>query len=84
MTWVAEHWGLRAIVHAGPGTKDYLREAIQRLSPDARARHVFTHTGWRELHGQHVYLTASGAIGGRCLGPIKWTSARSSRAMRCP
>jgi hypothetical protein len=63
MQWVAEHWGLRAIVRAGQATKDYLREAIQRLSPEATHRHVFTHTGWRELEGASVYLTAGGAVG---------------------
>ncbi|MCZ6625567.1 MAG: hypothetical protein O7B35_15290, partial [Deltaproteobacteria bacterium] len=63
MTWVTEEWGLRAIVHAGQATRDYLREAIQVLSPDARSRRVFTHTGWREIDGQWVYLTTSGAVG---------------------
>src|SRR5215470_14489353 len=41
MAWVAEHWGVRAIVCAGPNTRDSLREAIQVLSPGARRRHIF-------------------------------------------
>jgi hypothetical protein len=63
MKWVTEWWGLRAVVRAGLATRDCLREAIQRLSPDAPQRRVFTHTGWREIDGEWVYLTASGAVG---------------------
>ena len=63
MGWVTDRWGLKAIVAAGPATKDYLREAIQVLSPKARRRHVFTHTGWREMDGEWVYLTSGGAVG---------------------
>ena len=63
MNWVADSWGLSAVVRAGFSTRDQLREAIQRLSPDAKRRQIFTHTGWRELDGTHVYLTAGGAVG---------------------
>ena len=63
MTWVTDAWGMRAVVRAGFSTRDALREAIQVLSPAARSRHVFTHTGWRELDGRWVYLHAMGAIG---------------------
>jgi len=59
MTWVTESWGMRAVVRAGNGTRDYLREAIQRLSPDAQVRHVFTHTGWRKINNQWIYLSGS-------------------------
>jgi hypothetical protein len=64
MVWVTEGWGLRAVVRAGLSTRDALREAIQTLSPTARLRHIFTHTGWRLVEGQWIYLTATGAIGG--------------------
>lgn len=59
MNWVTESWGLRAVVRAGQGSRDYLREAIQRLSPKPRVRHIFTHTGWREIDGQWVYLSGN-------------------------
>ena len=32
MNWVTEAWGFRAVVKAGSGTRDLLREGIQRLS----------------------------------------------------
>jgi hypothetical protein len=63
MSWVAEQWGFSAIVNAGTSTRDRLREAIQRLSTTPRSRRVFTHSGWREIDGEWVYLTASGAVG---------------------
>ena len=61
MTWVTESWGMRAVVRAGNGTKDCLREAIQLLSPEARLRHVYTHTGWRKIENQWIYLSGSTA-----------------------
>ena len=63
MTWVTDAWGMRAVVRAGFSTRDALREAIQVLSPAARSRHIYTHTGWRELEGRWAYLHATGAIG---------------------
>jgi len=63
MSWVSGQWGVSAIVNAGISTRDRLREAIQRLSPTPKLRRVFTHTGWREIDGKWVYLTAGGAIG---------------------
>jgi len=62
MNW-AEKWGVRAVICAGTTKRDCLREAIQRLSPSATRRHVFTHTGWREHEGQSAYLMANGAVG---------------------
>jgi hypothetical protein len=59
MSWVTESWGLRAVVNAGNGKRDALREAIQRLSPDTKIRQIFTHTGWREIGGKWIYLSGS-------------------------
>jgi len=63
MNWVASEWGLRAVIGAGAGTKDRVREAIQKFSPKATTRTVYTHTGWRCVDDRWFYLTASGAIG---------------------
>ena len=63
MNWIAEQWGLKAVPRAGLAIKDQLREGIQRFSPDARRRNVFCHTGWREIDGRWIYLTAGGAVG---------------------
>ncbi len=64
LDWVVARWGARAVVAAGIGNKDRLREAIQRLSADATRRREYTHPGWRRLddHGW-CYLHAGGAIG---------------------
>ncbi len=63
MNWVLQYWGTRAIIAAGQSTKDKLREAIQWASQDAMVSTVYTHTGWRVIDGQRVYLTTSGALG---------------------
>jgi len=63
MNWVTSEWGLRPIIAAGMTLKDHLREAIQLQSQEAAQRLVYTHTGWREIGGKHVFLTAAGAIG---------------------
>jgi hypothetical protein len=61
MNWVGESWGRRAIVNAGNSTRDHLRVAIQKLSPNARDRYVFTHTGWGKIGGQWIYLSGNTA-----------------------
>jgi hypothetical protein len=62
MSWVGEHLGANAVVRAGYGLKDRAREAIQLLSGEITERRVYTHTGWREVDGEWVYLHAGGAI----------------------
>ena len=64
LDWVNSEWGARPIIAAGFGNRDRLREAIQRHSPDIATRHVYEHSGWRNLpeHGW-CYLHAGGAIG---------------------
>lgn len=71
MDWPVREWGTCTIVVAGMGTKDRLREAIQRLSPGVTRRRVYEHPGWREIaEGEWVFLHAGGAIGadGRVAG----------------
>jgi DNA primase len=63
LNWINELWGVRAVIRAGRNTKDQLREAIQLQSADVTSRHIFTHTGWREIEGRRVYLTNGGAVG---------------------
>lgn len=63
MNWTAL-WGVDAVVSAGHGAKDRLREAIQLASRGAPQERVFVHLGWREAGGRWVYLHAGGAVGG--------------------
>jgi len=62
MNWVME-WGVGAVVAAGMGTKDRVREVIQLVSKDALNTQVFTHIGWRKIDGHWIYLYSGGAIG---------------------
>jgi bifunctional DNA primase/polymerase-like protein len=63
MAWVPEHLGAAAIVYPGTMTRDHTRVAIQELSGEPPVRHIYTHTGWREIAGAFVYLHEGGAIG---------------------
>jgi hypothetical protein len=65
MGWIVPSWGPRAVVHAGMGTKDHLRAAVQLLSGDVPSKLIYGHTGWREIGGQWAYLHSGGAIGAR-------------------
>jgi hypothetical protein len=62
MSWPLGHWGATAIVKAGQGAKDQLREAIQLFSNDTKRRTVYRHTGWREIEGQWIFLHDGGGI----------------------
>lgn len=64
MGWVMRDWGGRVSIEPGRGSKDKLRHAIQTLSMDTMDfRRVYTHTGWRVLDGERVFLHAGGAVG---------------------
>jgi Domain of unknown function (DUF927) len=63
MTWPLEHLGAEAVVQPGQGSKDRARAAIQILSGRIPQRRVYTHTGWRQVDGQMVYMHAGGALG---------------------
>ena len=62
LSWVPELLGAGAIVAPGMGLRDHARAAIQLLSGRVPTRHVYAHTGWRQLDGQWCYLHAGGAI----------------------
>ena len=64
MSWAIANWGGRITIEPGRGMKDNLRHAIQTLSIAGMAnRRSYTHTGWREIEGQRVFLANGGAIG---------------------
>ena len=63
MGWATARLGAGAIVYPGFGIKDHARAAVQVLSGEVPARHVYSHTGWRKLDDRWLYLHAGGAIG---------------------
>ncbi|MEE8114925.1 MAG: bifunctional DNA primase/polymerase [Nitrososphaerales archaeon] len=67
LRWVAENLGAQAIVYPYVG-RERTPVAIQFLSEDMQQKTVFTHTGWREVNNQWVYLHASGGLGQE--GPV--------------
>ncbi len=63
LSWVSPNWGTRAVVSAGMGARDRLREAIQRASTEVTRRTIFEHPGWRLLDDLGwVYLHSDGGI----------------------
>ncbi len=63
MEWVLESWGIRPLINVVPNAHEHLRYAIQELSADVVPDIEYAHLGWREIDGQHVYLSNSGAVG---------------------
>ncbi len=63
MNWSIEHLGAAAIVYPGQTTRDHTRAAIQVLSGEPPERRLYTHTGWRQVGDDWLYLHAGGAIG---------------------
>jgi len=61
--WVHDKMGAEAVLFPGRAQRDHVRVAIQLLSRHIRRRTIFTHTGWRQLDGEWVYLHGGGAIG---------------------
>src|SRR5262249_29451145 len=53
---------------------DKLRTAIQHHSSDIEERHEYRHTGWRQINGEWVFLTADQVIGAQ--GAIATISVR--------
>jgi hypothetical protein len=66
LRWVAEHMGANAVVAPGQGMASRLAHAIQMLSADGiEERHIYGHTGWREIDGAMYFLHAGGALGAK-------------------
>ena len=65
LDWIADKWGYTPTIRAGAGSKDNVREIMQRLSEGRglTRRAVYGHTGWRQIEGQWRFLMPGGAVG---------------------
>jgi len=61
MSWLDENWGVNAVVAAGKNNE--VATAIKLFSKGAKLEHIYTHTGWRKVDDQRVYLHCDGAVG---------------------
>ena len=61
--WLKQHWGADGRICPGMENRDRLRDAIESTKEGVGARQVFTHIGWREVGGEWLYMSASGALG---------------------
>jgi len=62
MNWVMNKFGADPTIAAGPIMKDHLRAAIQTLSTDKEYQYVYTHTGWRKVDDDWLFLTMAGGL----------------------
>lgn len=64
MAWVGKQWNIQASIFPGTQVKDQVRFAIAEAGRMTAIRQVeYTHTGWRQIDGKHVYLHGTGALG---------------------
>ena len=65
LDWITANWGYAPIIRSGPGSKDNVREVLQRVSlgRGLNRRVIFSHTGWRQIEGEWRFLTPGGAVG---------------------
>jgi len=70
VVWWRRWWGRGGgggggVRRGGRGVRDQLREALQLQSLEAPTTRVYTHTGWRVIDGERVFLSSSGGLGAR-------------------
>jgi hypothetical protein len=80
MSWVAGKLGASAILCPGERNKGHFAMGVKLLSNPIKRLSVYTHTGWRQIGGRHVYLHAGGAIGAE--GSVNSVETRLSGSLR--
>jgi hypothetical protein len=63
MKWPRREWGVKAQVIQSKSNADHISNSIIFSSGRVPERTIYTHTGWRDIGGVMVYLSAGGAIG---------------------
>ncbi len=64
MDWVAENWDLKVSISPERNAKARIANILAKQSREkVIRRHIYVHTGWREIDSKNVFLTAAGAIG---------------------
>lgn len=64
MNWIRREWGVKAQIERNiDKVERHINQAIIKSSGRVPEKVIYTHTGWREIDGQMVYLTNGGAIG---------------------
>ncbi len=85
MGWPIERMGAAAITY--PNQREYARTAIQWFSVTAEERRIYSHTGWRKVGGQQLFLYAGGAISATGLisdANVQLSGAQCHYALRLP
>jgi len=61
LKWL-EEWGGKADIYPGANNREHIRSYMKMQIKDGKPRHIFEHTGWREINDERAFLTASGAL----------------------
>src|SRR3954469_15051688 len=61
--WSMTAFGAAARTEVVRSAADHIRAAVQTLSPPVPRRHIYGHTGWRDVGGRRAYLHGGGALG---------------------
>jgi len=80
LNWIEEQLGAAAIVCPVQGMRAHVPVAFKTLSEEVEERRTFTHTGWRHIDGEEVFLHAGGAIG--AAGTVESVEVRLPPALR--
>ena len=64
MDWIASKWGLRPMVSIVRNAPQFIRQVAQILgNAYAEKTTIYTHTGWKCVDDEYLYLHGGGAIG---------------------
>ena len=64
MMWARKKWGVKTQIEKSiDKVERHLCQTIIKSSGKVPEHIIYTHTGWREIDGQWLYLTAGGAVG---------------------
>lgn len=62
MNWMDKVWGTKMDITPGTTNAQHIRSYMKRQVNGNTSRRIYTHTGWREVDGERVFLSASGAL----------------------
>lgn len=63
MNWITSKWGFNPVIEVFQNAVGHIKHVTQLLGCEsAKTSVIYTHTGWKNIDGDWVYLHSSGAI----------------------
>ena len=63
LNFALQNWGLKCRILPGFTNTALLRDSIFELAKKIKRETIYTHTGWRKIEGNWVFLHSKGAVG---------------------